>query len=70
MGSETVNLHTLPENRAESQKETRKYSNHPFLGAFAVSFQGGYIKSMVIHIVHWGSNIYIYIPFSNCDESW
>ncbi len=48
------NLYTLPEtnivpeNRS-SQKETRKYSNHPFSGAFAVSF-----KECTSYC--WGSN--------------
>ena len=29
------------ENKNDTQKETRKSSNHPFSGAFAVSFREG-----------------------------
>ena len=35
-----TNSEFTPENRG-SQKETRKYSNHPFSGAFAVRFREG-----------------------------
>ena len=53
-----TNSEFTPENRPKlpSKGNKQKYSNHPFSGAFAVSFQGSYIY------------IYIYFPYWNMGQ--